>query len=132
MKVVAGILIYKEKVLALKRPFSQNKYISLKYEFPGGKVKKKESFSYGLKRELREDLNINVIDPIPYFNTTYKYPDFKVCLSFFVCYLNELKIKLNVHIDYKLLAVKELRKVNWLDADYAVIEYIEKKGLPTN
>ena len=132
MKVVAGILVYKEKVLALKRPFSQNKYISLKYEFPGGKLKKEETLLFALKRELREELSINVRDPIPYFNTAYKYPQFRVFLSFFVCYLNELKIKLNVHIDYKLLAIEELRKVNWLDADYAVIEHIEKKGFPIN
>ena len=43
MKVVAAILIYDKKILAFKRSYAEknNEQISLKYEFPGGKVKKK-------------------------------------------------------------------------------------------
>ena len=129
MKVVAGIIIYKKKVLALQRAHSIKSYTSLKYEFPGGKVKKHETLLGALKRELKEELSIRVTNPNLYFNTSYKYPDFEVCINFYTCNVNQLNIKLNVHIGYKLLDTSDLRQVKWLDADYEVIDYIEKTGL---
>ena len=129
MKVVAAILIYKKKILALQRAHSKKTYTSLKYEFPGGKVKKNEPLLKALKRELKEELSIKVCNPTLYFNTSYKYPDFEVIINFFICNIKQLNIKLNVHIGYKLLDTNNLRQVDWLDADYEVIDYIERNGL---
>ena len=44
MKVVAAILIYNKRILAFRRPYQKNKpQISLKYEFPGGKIENNEA-----------------------------------------------------------------------------------------
>ena len=58
MQVVAAILVYKNKILAFKRPFSNNKNLSLKYEFPGGKVKNNETCICAIRREIKEELNL--------------------------------------------------------------------------
>ena len=128
MQVVAGILIYRNKILAFQRGYSENSYISFKYEFPGGKKKKDETLLSALKREIKEELNIKIHKPIPYLNTSYKYPKIKVFLYFYKCYLDSLDMNLNVHSNYKLLSISQLRSVDWLKADYEVIEYIEKNG----
>ena len=40
--VVAAIIFYKDKILATQRKYSKNSEISLKFEFPGGKVRLNE------------------------------------------------------------------------------------------
>ena len=49
MKVVAAILIY-EKSFSIQKTLCKKPQISLKYEFPGGKVKKNETEVFSLKR----------------------------------------------------------------------------------
>ena len=71
--VVAAIIFYNNKILAAQRPFSLDKDMSLKYEFPGGKVNKNETKISALKRELREELNIKVEKLSYYFSNEYDY-----------------------------------------------------------
>ena len=98
MKVVAAILIYDKKVLAFKRPYVKNKpQISLKYEFPGGKVKKNETEVFSLKRELIEELELKVNNFKKYFKTSHDYIDYKVDISFYISYIDNLNFNLNVH-----------------------------------
>lgn len=129
MKVVAAILIYNNKVLAFKRPLSKNKDISLKYEFPGGKIEERETDIGALKRELKEELNIVLINFIKYYETSYSYADFEVNINFYLSKVKNLDFKLNAHIKYKLISIDKLRTLNWLKADYAVIDHLEKYGL---
>ena len=133
MKVVAAILIYEKKVLAFKRPYAKNKpQISLKYEFPGGKVKKNETESFSLKRELIEELELKVNNLKIYFKTSHNYVDYKVDISFYISYIESLNFNLNVHDEYKIVNVNDLKNLDWLQADYAVIDHIQKFGFPKN
>ena len=132
IEVVAAIIFYKKKILATQRKFSKNNDISLKYEFPGGKIKKNENKENALKRELYEELNLKVSKLKSFFSNSFKYKDVSVNLYFYTCTLKNLLIKLNVHESYKLLSVKDLRSVEWLAADYLVISKLEKEYKVTN
>jgi len=59
IQVVCGLLIWNDKVLIGKRK-SNNKSYPGKWEFPGGKVDMYESFSEAVKREWKEELDIEV------------------------------------------------------------------------
>ena len=59
IQVVCGILVWNDKVLIGKRK-SNNKSYPGKWEFPGGKVDMHESFSEAVKREWKEELDIEV------------------------------------------------------------------------
>ena len=131
MKVVAAILIYDKKVLAFKRPYAKNNpQISLKYEFPGGKVKKNETEVFSLKRELIEELELKVKNFRKYFKTSHNYADYKVDISFYISYIDNLNFNLNFHDEYKIVRVNNLKNLDWLQADYAVIDHIQKFGFP--
>ena len=131
MKVVAAILIYNKKILAFKRSLSKtNEHISLKYEFPGGKIKKNETEVAALKRELQEELDLSICNFKKYYNTSYDYIEYTVHISFYVAKLKNLNFKLKVHNNYKIVSIENLKSLDWLKADYSVIEHVQKYGLP--
>ena len=55
-----------------------------KWEFPGGKVDAGESPLFALKRELKEEINIEVVSAEPLIVINFDYPDKKVCLHVFL------------------------------------------------
>lgn len=59
IQVVCGILIWNDKVLIGKRK-SNNKSYPGKWEFPGGKVETHENYWEAVKREWKEELDIEV------------------------------------------------------------------------
>ena len=59
LAVVAGLLFSDGKVLICQRP-PDKKYEAGKWEFPGGKLEEGETPQQALKRELREELAIDV------------------------------------------------------------------------
>ncbi len=55
-----------------------------KWEFPGGKVEKDETIAQALARELKEEINIEVLSCQPLIIINHDYGDKKVCLEVFV------------------------------------------------
>jgi 8-oxo-dGTP diphosphatase len=51
------------------------------WEFPGGKVERREDLSQALKREIREELGIEVITHQPLISITHAYPEKTVRLD---------------------------------------------------
>lgn len=62
-----------------------------KWEFPGGKVEKDETIAQALARELKEEVNIEVLSCQPLTIIEHDYGDKKVCLEVFIIdnYLGE-------------------------------------------
>ena len=65
--VVAGIFISHDKSILLAQR-SAEKSFPLQWEFPGGKIEEGENSESALKRELFEELNIEVND-MKYFDS---------------------------------------------------------------
>ena len=83
-KVVAGILIKNKKVLISSR--NENKVLSDCWEFPGGKVEKNETNFLALKRELKEEISINLkFSRILFDSYLYDYQNFSIEIFFFLC-----------------------------------------------
>jgi len=54
------------------------------WEFPGGKIEQGESAIAGLKRELQEELGIEVLTAYPWLTRSFDYPERHVNLHFFM------------------------------------------------
>lgn len=73
INVCVGVLINNEKqVLLNSRP--QGKVMAGYWEFPGGKIEAGESEFYAIKRELNEELGIDVISAHRIDEITQEYP----------------------------------------------------------
>jgi 8-oxo-dGTP diphosphatase len=80
MHVVVGVIFNEQgEVLIAQRP--ANKYKPGLWEFPGGKVESKEDAFSALKRELQEEIAIQVISAEPWIQFHYDYGDRQVFLD---------------------------------------------------
>ena len=82
LKVAAGIILKGDKVLIAKR--LANKHQGDLWEFPGGKVETNESPLQALKRELKEEVNLDIKQADLYQDIQFNYPDKNVHLFFFM------------------------------------------------
>ena len=122
VEVAAAVIFLERKVLCVHRPKHEKEYISVKWEFPGGKVEVGESREEALVREIREELSVD-IEVLEFFMTVeHAYPDFHLTMHVFKCALPSGEIVLNEHVDMKWLFVEELGSLNWAAADVQVVE----------
>ena len=93
--VVAAII--KKGNLYLVTQRSRNKYMGLKWEFPGGKVEANETLQEALTREIYEELNININVYEKIAEERYKDSEINIVLHYFLCSIKDGVISLNEH-----------------------------------
>ncbi len=86
VSVVVAAIIERDGRLLLTRRLPGT-HLEGHWEFPGGKVDPGESFDESLIREVREELEVELVVGEEIFSTTYSYPDRSVELHFFRCAL---------------------------------------------
>ena len=121
IEVVAAILKHEGRILCTQRAISKLKYISEKFEFPGGKIEKGETKKEALQRELIEELNIQPKINDLFLTVVHQYPDFELTMHSFLCDLNSTEITLNEHISSKWLNNNELLDLDWAAADLPIV-----------
>lgn len=95
------------------------------WEFPAGKVEKNEKYETSIKRELFEELSINIEPQQVLYTFVHEKEDLSINLIFIEClYFNE-PIKLNEHLDYKWFTKKEMIKLLCHEGDQKFINYIK-------
>ena len=119
--VVAAIIFEVDKYLCLQRNFSKYPYISYKYEFPGGKIESGETMVDALKREIMEELNLDIEVIEEYLKVEHKYPDFEIIMHSFLCRKLNNNLILKEHINFVWLNKSELAKLDWAEADVPIV-----------
>ena len=99
-------------------------HLALKWEFPGGKVEENEDPEKCLKREIREELGIeiNIIERLT--SNKHTYPDQKMFeLIPYRCSIAGGKLVAKEHKLVKWLNRSELRELDWAEADIPVLNH---------
>ena len=124
IEVVAAVIFREGKVLCVQRAEHEKEYISLKWEFPGGKVEVGESREEALVREIEEELVVEIHE-LQYLTTVeHSYPDFHLTMHAYTCALKSGDVTLKEHISAQWLAAEELDQLAWAAADVSVVEMI--------
>lgn len=124
IEVVAAIIVKDGKCLCTKRNISHYKYISYKYEFPGGKIEYGETAEEALAREMFEELSAEIRVHDLCTTVEHTYPDFQVILHAYFCEMISDDIQLHEHIEYKWLPASELDQLDWAAADMPIVELL--------
>ena len=121
VEVVAAIIVYDGKILCVQRNTNKYDYISLKYEFPGGKIEAGESKESALKREIREELHMDIEIKASFIKVEHDYPDFRLTMHSYICTCKKPSFQLTEHVDYKWLAKDQLLSLDWAAADLPIV-----------
>jgi mutator mutT protein len=101
-------------------------YIAEHWEFPGGKVNDGESDHEALRREILEEMDWNIYVGAKLGSVEYDYPDFSISLTAYDCMAHDNNFKLLEHIDSCWLKPEEFSKLDWTEADAALIKQLWK------
>ena len=118
IEVVAAILQRDGAYLATQRGYGEFEGM---WEFPGGKIEHDESPEDALKREIQEELGIDITIDKFLCTTEYDYPSFHLTMHCYLCGIKAGKIELREHKSARWLTPAEMVSVEWLPADKDVI-----------
>lgn len=121
--VVAAIICDGDKIFVTQRGYGVWKDY---WEFPGGKIEPGETPEEALHREIREELDVEIVIGDKAATVEYDYPDFHLIMDCFYAKLAGGDLVLKEHEAAKWLRRDELDSVNWLPADLSLINELKK------
>ena len=118
IEVVAAIIYKDGGYFATQRGYGEFEGM---WEFPGGKIEEGETAEFALKREIQEELGIDITIDKFLCTTEYDYPSFHLTMHCYICCIASGEIELREHKSARWLRPEELGCVEWLPADKDVI-----------
>jgi mutator protein MutT len=123
--VVAAVIEANQHFLVTRR--QPGVHLAGLWEFPGGKIDPDESHATALRRELKEELNVDVDIGERLYHTVHAYDDRNVELHFYRCGLKgEPRPLLGQQMRW--VAREELRLLGFPPADAELIELLTKSS----
>ena len=122
IEVVAAILLRNGAYFATQRGYGEFEGM---WEFPGGKIEPGESREVTLKREIMEELGVDIAIENLLCTTEYDYPSFHLTMHCYLCSIASGDIELREHKSALWLTSDRLDDVAWLPADKEVIDKLK-------
>lgn len=121
INVVAAIIHKDGAYFATERGYGE--FVGM-WEFPGGKIEADESSEAALKREIQEELGVDIAIDRYLCTTEYDYPTFHLTMHCYLCSIVSGVIELREHRSARWLTAKSLDSVDWLPVDREVIKIL--------
>lgn len=123
IKVTAAILVKDHKIIIAKR--GPNDRLAKKWEFPGGKVENNETPEQCLKREIKEEFDIDVSVGKYLGSSIYHYDHISIELLAYRAYWENGQIHLKDHDDFKWVSLEQLAEFDFAPADLVFVEKLK-------
>ena len=120
--VSAAIIQDGEKILAAQRGYGEFKD---GWEFPGGKLEPNETGEEACKREIREELAVNIANLKHLCTVEHDYDTFHLSMQCYLCNIESGSINDTEHENLRWLDRESLWSVDWLPADIKVVKTLE-------
>ena len=126
IEVVAAIIKKDNKYFVTQRGYGDYKDW---WEFPGGKIEEKETPEEALTREIKEELDADILIDNYLCTVEHDYPKFHIKMDCYVCSLVSNDITLIEHEAARWLMINELDAIKWLPVDQLVVEKIAQHNI---
>lgn len=124
INVVAAIIRDGNRVFATQRGYGDYKD---GWEFPGGKIETGETPQKALVREIKEELDTEIVVEDLLTIIEYDYPTFHLSMQCFWCQIVEGTLVLKEHEAARWLDLESIDSVDWLPADQIIIPLLKEK-----
>ncbi|HKJ79212.1 MAG TPA: (deoxy)nucleoside triphosphate pyrophosphohydrolase [Prolixibacteraceae bacterium] len=125
LKVACALIVRQNKILLTQ--LDGDSAHAFQWEFPGGKLKPGESAEICIKREIAEELELEVIIVKQMKPVEYDYGFLKVKLIPFLCKIQSGALKLNAHKAFKWVPWNALQKNDLPGADLKLLTVPENR-----
>ena len=123
INVVAAIIEDEGRIFATQRGYGE---FTEGWEFPGGKIEPGETPQEALKREIKEELDTEIVVGELLTVVEHDYPKFHLTMQCFLCAVASGGLVLKEHEAARWLTQDQLGSVDWLPADIKVVEAYKK------
>ncbi|MBI5776947.1 MAG: 8-oxo-dGTP diphosphatase MutT [Nitrospirae bacterium] len=123
VQVAAGLIVREGHYLIARR--KAGTHLGGLWEFPGGKREEGESLEACLRRELREELGIDVTAPVQFRVIRHEYREKTVELHFFRCAIGGGEVKSLECEEFRWVAPEDLSSYEFPPADRPLIEALQ-------
>lgn len=126
VKVVAAVIFDGSRVFATQRGYGDMKD---GWEFPGGKVEEGETLQQALKREIKEELNTDILVEEHIMTIEHFYPKFHLIMDCFLCNVISGNLELIEAEDAKWVDKDTIDSLDWLPADLKILPVLKQNYL---
>jgi 8-oxo-dGTP diphosphatase len=120
--VTAALIIEQGKILVTQR--KEDSSHGLLWEFPGGKVKEGEEPREALRRELKEELDVEVEVGRMFDAVFHSYPEYPILLLVYRCWIEKGSLKPMGCHDLQWVNLRELEKLVMPPADDPIRKHL--------
>ncbi len=123
IRVAVGVIVNQESEICISLR-QKGQHLAGCWEFPGGKIESGESVFQALKRELHEELGLDVFSATPLITIKFEYPEKNVCLEVYTVtqFSGEAIGKEQQEIRWVL--PRDLNKYTFPEANKAIVDAI--------
>ena len=121
--VTAALIIEQRKILVTQR--KKDSSHGLLWEFPGGKVKEGEEPREALRREVKEELDVEVEVGLIFDAVFYSYPEYPILLLVYRCRIGKGSLKPIGCNDLRWVNLRELETLAMPPADDPIRKHLD-------
>ena len=122
-EVTAAIIIKDDKILIAQRAKGEN--LEGKWEFPGGKTEPGETPEQCLKREIQEELDLDIEVGEFLGESIYTYSNGQIKINAYFSTIMNGEIHLHVHDQVKWVTIDEIGEYDFAPADIPLVEKLK-------
>lgn len=126
VEVVSAVIKKDNKIFCAQRNLSKS--MGGKWEFPGGKIEEGETREEALGREIKEELDSDIVVDKYLMTIEHDYPTFHITMHAYLCTLVKGELILKEHNDSAWLSKEGLLELDWADADKPIVDMIMRKN----
>jgi A/G-specific adenine glycosylase len=123
--IAVGLVFDEDRLLIQRRP--DEGLLGGLWEFPGGKQEEGESLKTACRREVREELGIDVAVDDHFYTLSHAYSHFKITLHAYRCHVEDGTPEAREGQPFKWVAVHDLDDYAFPRANRRLIEELERR-----
>ncbi len=126
IRIAAGVIRRNGHVLITRR--KPEGLLGGLWEFPGGKIHEGETAETACRREIKEEVGLNIAVDAHLTQVRHAYTHFKIVLEVFLCDHVDGNVRLNGPVDHRWIKIEDIDQYPVPKANLKFIPKLKNRG----